>query len=58
VDNLAPKLVKVPDREDAGEVIQWGKNVGSRPAIYCAVIHFPETGECRFYDVRRVTRVG
>lgn len=34
-----------------------GKNVGSNPPIYCVVVYFPETGECRFYDMNRVTRV-
>lgn len=52
-----PRHVKVPDRDDAGQVIQAGKNVGSNPAIYCSVIYFPETGECRYYDIRKVTRV-
>jgi len=56
VDDLTPKRVKVRDRDDLGEVIQWGKNLGSNPAIYCAVIYFPETGECRFYDIDKLTR--
>ncbi|WP_385897698.1 hypothetical protein [Tessaracoccus sp. O5.2] len=45
------------DRDDIGDVIQWGKNLGSNPAIYCAVIYFPETGECRFYAIDQVSRV-
>ena len=57
VDNVTPKHVKVPGRDDVGQVIQWGKNLGSNPAIYCAVIYFPETGECRFYDIGKLTRV-
>lgn len=56
MDDLTPKRVKVRDRDDLGEVIQWGKNLGSNPAIYCAVIYFPETGECRFYDIDKLTR--
>jgi hypothetical protein len=47
----------VPGREDIGEVIQWGKNLGSYPAIYCAVIYFPDTGECRFYNIEKLTPV-
>ena len=57
VDDLTPKRVKVRDRDDVGKVIQWGKNLGSNPAIYCAVIYFPETGECRFYAIDKLTRV-
>ena len=57
VDYLTPKDVKVRDREDIGDVIQWGKNLGTTPAIRCAVIYFPETGECRFYAVDQLTRV-
>lgn len=53
---LTPKYVRVPDRDDVGQVIQWGKNVGVDPAIYCAVIYFPLTGECRFYERDRLTR--
>src|SRR5690242_4257183 len=57
VDSVTPSQVNVPDRDDVGQVIQWGKNLGSNPAIYCAVIYFPATGECRFYDIKKVTRV-
>lgn len=57
MDDWPPKRVKVIGREDIGDVIQWGKNVGASPAIYCAVIYFQETGECVFYDVRRLIRV-
>jgi len=44
VDDLTPKHVRVRDRDDIGDVIQWGKNLGSNPAIYCAVIYFPGDG--------------
>lgn len=44
MDDLTPKHVRVRDRDDIGDVIQWGKNLGSNPAIYCAVIYFPQTG--------------
>lgn len=57
MDDVTPKRVTVAGRDDVGEVIQWGKNLGSNPAIFCAVIYFPETGECRFYDVKKLTRV-
>ncbi len=55
--DLTPHQVRVPDRDDIGQVIQAGKNLGTNPAIYCYVIYFEETGECCFYDSRRVTRV-
>ncbi|MHA6513003.1 hypothetical protein [Tessaracoccus sp. Z1128] len=46
------------DRDDIGDdVIQWGRNLGSNPAIYCAVIHFPQTVECRFYAIDQLWRV-
>lgn len=51
-----PSLVKVPGRDDIGQVIQAGKNLGVNPAVYCYVIYFPKTGECCFYDVNKVTR--
>ena len=57
MDELSPSLVRVPDREDVGQVLQWGKNLGTNPSVYCAVVYFPTTGECRFYDIKRVTRV-
>jgi len=31
--------------------------VGGTRQIYCAVIYFPNTGECRVYDVRKLTPV-
>lgn len=57
MDDVTPKRVTVRGRDDVGEVIQWGKNLGSSPAIYCAVTYFPETGECRYYDVEKLSRV-
>ena len=51
-----PRWVRVSDREDVGEVIQPGKNLGSTRSVYCYVIYFPDTGECRFYNARRITR--
>lgn len=54
-----PKLrrVQVAGRDDVGEVIDGGKNVGVRPTIYCVGVHFPSTGEVVYYDARRVTTV-
>lgn len=52
-----PKRVRVPGRDEIAEVLQWGKNVGATPAVYCAVLYFRETGECCFYAIDRLTRV-
>jgi hypothetical protein len=49
-----PRRVRVPNRNDVGVVVVPGKNFGMSPAIYCLGIHFPETGECLYYDVNRV----
>lgn len=57
VEDLIPKRVKVRDRQDVGDVIQWGKNLGTDPSVYCAVIYFAETGECRFYNVEKLERI-
>lgn len=54
--NPTPRQVRVPGA-DVGDVIQWGRNFGTNPAIYCAVIYFAETGEVRFYDIRKLTRI-
>jgi hypothetical protein len=53
----APRRVRVPGRDDLGIVIQAGKNLGTSPNIYCAIVHFPETGEVAFYDMRRLEDV-
>ncbi|MCR6483998.1 hypothetical protein M8542_14330 [Amycolatopsis sp. OK19-0408] len=53
-----PRRVKVRDREDVGIVIDPGKNFGvGGPAgfVYCLGIHFPDTGEVRYYDQDMVT---
>ncbi len=49
-----PRRVRVPNRDDVGVVVVPGKNFGMSQAIYCLGIHFPETGECLYYDARRV----
>ena len=41
-----PQWAKVKDRDDVGEVIQRGRNIGD---VSCVAIHFPATGEVRFY---------
>jgi len=54
-----PKLrrVRVPGRDDVGVVLVPGMNFGSNPAVYCLGIHFPETGECLYFDQKRVETV-
>jgi hypothetical protein len=57
-ERQAPRQVKVPDREDIGLVVDEGKSFGSGNAhVYCVGIHFPATGEVKFYDKSRVTTV-
>lgn len=52
-----PRRVRVPGRDDIGEVVDNGKNFGTNPAIYCLGIYFPKTGECLYYDRNRVEDV-
>jgi hypothetical protein len=53
-----PRRVKVLDREDVGFVVDEGKSFGSGNAhVYCVGIHFPDTGEVKFYDKSKVTTV-
>ncbi|MEV7046373.1 hypothetical protein [Amycolatopsis sp. NPDC051061] len=53
-----PRQVKVPDREDFGLVVDEGKSFGSGNAhVYCVGVHFPATGEVKFYDKSKVTTV-
>jgi hypothetical protein len=52
------RRVKVPDRADIGFVVDEGRSFGSGNAhVYCVVVHFPETGEVKFYDKSKVTTV-
>ncbi|WP_199442182.1 hypothetical protein [Umezawaea beigongshangensis] len=44
----------MPGRSDIGEVLQQSKNFGVGKVVYCAVVHFPETGEVAFYDMSKV----
>ena len=48
------RRVRVPGREEIGEVVQGGKNVGS---VYCVAVYFPSTGECVYYEQSRVEDV-
>ncbi len=52
-----PRRVRVPGRDDIGELVDGGKNFGMDPSIYCVGIHFPSTGECVYYDKSRVQYV-
>lgn len=52
-----PRHVRVPGRDDIGELIDGGKNFGTNPSIYCVGIHFPTTGECAYYDKSRIEYV-
>ncbi|MEV4648340.1 hypothetical protein [Saccharopolyspora sp. NPDC049357] len=54
-----PRRVRVSGREEVGIVIQEGKNFGGAfgEYVYCAVVHFPETGEVAFYDMSKVETV-
>ncbi len=48
------RRVRVPGRSDIGEVLQQDQYFGVSKVVYCAVVHFPETGEVAFYDMSRV----
>jgi len=53
-----PRRVRVVGREDVGEVISEGVNVGKPDFnVYCVVVHFPSTGECAYFAKDRVTPV-
>lgn len=49
--------VRVPGRDDIGDLIDEGKNFGTNPSIYCVGIHFPSTGECTYYDKSKIEYV-
>jgi hypothetical protein len=46
--------VRVPNREEVGEVVDPGKNIGGGIGMYCVAVHFPSTGEVIYYDKNRV----
>jgi hypothetical protein len=53
-----PRRVRVPGRDDVGEVINEGTNIGAADKnIYCVAVHFPLTGEVVYYDKDRVTNL-
>ena len=55
----SPRRVRVPGREDVGEVIDEGKNIGSMTnhTLYCVGVHFPATGEVIYYEQKRVETI-
>ncbi|MDQ1684132.1 MAG: hypothetical protein QOC82_869 [Frankiaceae bacterium] len=52
-----PRLVRVTGRDDLGEVVDEGKNIGSVKNLYCVGVHFPATGEVIYYESSRVDTV-
>jgi hypothetical protein len=53
-----PRRVRVSGRDDVGEVISEGVNMGKPDwNVYCVVVHFPTTGECAYYAKESVTTV-
>jgi len=48
------RRVHVAGRDDIGEVIDEGKNLGN---MYCVGVHFPTTGEVVYYDKTRVETI-
>lgn len=51
------RKVRVIGRDDIGEVVSEGVNIGVRPSVYCASVHFPSTGEVAYYDKAGVDTV-
>lgn len=43
------RRVRVDGRDDAGIVIDEGKNFGSLSHLYCIGVYFPSTGEVAYY---------
>lgn len=52
-----PRKVRVAGRDEIGEVIDEGKNIGSVINLYCVGVHFPGTGEVVYYDETRVETI-
>ena len=49
-----PGRMRVPGRDDLGEVINEGTNIGALEiSICCVAVHFPRTGEVVYYDKSR-----
>jgi hypothetical protein len=55
--STGPRRVRVVGREEIGEVINEGKNLGSSFNVYAVMVHFPSSGECVYYDKSRVSDV-
>lgn len=51
------RVVRVTGREDLGEVVDEGKNIGSAKHLYCVGVHFPSTGEVVYYESSRVETI-
>lgn len=50
-----PRRGRVPGRDEVGEVINEGTNIGAmEESIYCVAVHLPSTGEVAYYDKARV----
>jgi len=49
--------VRVIGREEIGEVVDEGKNIGSAQSIFCVGVHFVSSGEIAYYDKDRVDTV-
>jgi hypothetical protein len=49
------RRVRVPGREDLGEVLESGHNFGDTRSIRCVGVHFPLDGLCAYYAVDKVT---
>jgi hypothetical protein len=54
--NRVGKSATVPNRKEAGIVLQWGANLGMPPhGVYAVILHFPVSGEVAWYNSDRVT---
>ena len=49
--------MRVVGRDEIGEVIDEGKNIGSATTLYCVGVYFPSSGEVAYYEKTRVETV-
>lgn len=49
------RLVRVAGREDLGEVVENGHNLGDTRTIRCVGVYFPLDGLCAYYAADKVT---
>lgn len=49
------RQVRVPGREDLGQVVEGGHNFGDTRTIRCVGVYFPVDGLCAYYAVDKVT---